>query len=406
VNGQPFAANVPRFLVYRAAISISFWLPIWVIYYQQRGLSLVEIGLLESATWVVSALAEIPTGALADHVGRRLCLAIGALLMGLAVFAVTLPGPALSPVFIVGAILWPTAFTFINGADNALLYDSLVAAGRESNYRRVLGQATAVQPATQGITSLAGAWFATFDISLCFTLTGIAGVLGAGLALSLHEPPREVGAQRIGYWKTLKRGLRITIEQPLVRYQVLFGAVTLLFPFLLTFVFFQPYATEVGMPIWLLGPLALVMRGGAMAGSMLAHRISEWLGPPTVIVAAPLIIVACLALLGLVPAQQTVVVFVAIAFTSAVLRPPLSELLNRTVPASERATVLSLESVVMTSLNAIVEPAIFGLATIASLGLALGVSSIGLLAAGLVLLVLWWRAMGAERVMPRGTVAP
>src|SRR5207245_1370200 len=54
--------NVPRFLVYRAGISISFWLPIWVIYYQQRGLSLIQIGILESATWMVSALAEIPTG--------------------------------------------------------------------------------------------------------------------------------------------------------------------------------------------------------------------------------------------------------------------------------------------------------------------------------------------------------
>src|SRR6185436_953462 len=137
VNGQPFAANVPRFLVYRAGISIAFWLPIWVIYYQQRGLSLVEIGLLESATWIVSALAEIPTGALADHVGRRPCLFVGALLMGLAVFAVTLPGPALSPVFIIGAIIWPTAFTFINGAEHALLYDSMVAAGREPSYRRV-----------------------------------------------------------------------------------------------------------------------------------------------------------------------------------------------------------------------------------------------------------------------------
>jgi predicted MFS family arabinose efflux permease len=396
VSARPFAANVPRFLAYRAGISIAFWLPIWVIYYQQRGLSLIEIGLLESATWIVSALAEIPTGALADHVGRRPCLALGALLMGLAVFAVTLPGPALSPVFVIGAILWPTAFTFINGAEHALLYDSLVAADRESSYRRVLGQATAVQQATQGVTSLIGAWFATFDISLCFTLTGIAGVLAAGLALTLQEPPRQLDAQRIGYWKTLQRGLAITIEQPLVRYQVLFGAVTLLFPFLITFVFFQPYATEVGLPIWMLGPLALVMRGGAMAGSMLAHRVSEWLGPPTVIVAAPLIIVAGLALLGLVPAQQTVVVFVGIAFASALLRPPLSELLNRSVPASERATVLSLESVVMTSLNAVVEPGIFALAALASLSLALGVSSVGLLAAGAVLLVLWWRSTVAQ----------
>jgi MFS family permease len=218
VNARVYSGNVPRFLVYRAGISISFWLPIWVIYYQQRGLSLIEIGILESATWIVLALAEIPTGALADHFGRRLCLASGALLMGLAVFAVTVPGPALSPIFIAGSILWPTAYTLVNGADNALLYDSLVADGRESHFRRVFGQAAAIQQATQGVTSLIGAWLATFDIALCFTLTAVAGIVSAGLALTLHEPPREsASARRDSYWTTLGHGLQIAVAHVLLQ---------------------------------------------------------------------------------------------------------------------------------------------------------------------------------------------
>ena len=93
--------------------------------------------------------------------------------------------------------------------------------------------------------------------------------------MALHEPPRERSDQpRASYWTTLRGGLRIAVEQPAVRYQVLFGAVTQLYPFMITFAFFQPYATEVGLPIWALGPLALVMRGGEMVGSMLAHRVS------------------------------------------------------------------------------------------------------------------------------------
>lgn len=217
--------------------------------------------------------------------------------------------------------------------------------------------------------------------------------MSAVLALTLHEPPRQsADERRDSYWTTLGEGLRIAVARPVVRYQVLFGAVTLLFPFLLTFVFFQPYATEVGLPIWLLGPLALVMRGGAMVGSFLAHRVSAWLGANRVIVGAPLVIVLCLASLGLAPAPQTLLVFVVIAFANALLRPPLAELLNRAVSSRERATVLSLESVVMTSLNAVVEPAVFALASLASLALALGISSAGVLAAAGGLLVLWWRA--------------
>src|SRR5262249_7352863 len=141
------------------------------------------------------------------------------------------------------------------------------------------------------------------------------------LALRLREPPRAAAAdQSAGYWATLRSGVRITIERPAVRYQVLFSAVTQLFPFMITFALFQPYATEVGLPIWALGPLALLMRGGAMSGSILANRISNLLGPPTLLVVAPALIVASLALLGLVPAQVAVALFVVIAFANSVLR--------------------------------------------------------------------------------------
>jgi sugar phosphate permease len=401
VTPRTYSANVPRFFVYRAGVSIAFWLPIWVIYYQQRGLNLVEIGLLESATWIISAFADIPTGALADRYGRKVCMSAGALLSGVAVIVITLPVPPLSPVFLTAAILWPVAFTLINGADTALLYESLHADGRGHDYARVLGTTTAVQQGTQGITSLVGAWFATFDITLAFTLTGICGILAGGLALTLREPPREAPTEpRAGYWTTLKRGIGIALEQPAVRYQVLFSAVTQLFPFMITFALFQPYATEVGLPIWMLGPLALVMRGGAMAGSLLAHRIGALVGAPTVIVVAPLTIVASLALLGLAPVPFAVLLFVVIAFANAVLRPPLSDLLNRSIPASERATILSLDSVVMTGLLAVIEPAVFAIATVATLALALGFASVCVLAVAGALLALWWVAQPEVAPVP------
>jgi len=401
VTPRTYSENIPRFFVYRAGVSIAFWLPIWVIYYQQRGLNLVEIGLLESATWIVSALADIPTGALADRYGRKLCMALGALLSGVSVIVITLPVPPLSPVFLSAAILWPVAFTLINGADTALLYESLHADGRAHDYARTLGTTTAVQQATQGITSLVGAWFATFDITLCFTLTGICGILSAFLALSLREPPREAPTdERAGYWSTLKRGIGIAVERPAVRYQVLFSAVTQLFPFMITFALFQPYATEVGLPIWMLGPLALVMRGGAMAGSLLAHRISALVGAPSVIVVAPVAIVASLALLGLAPTPYAVLLFVVIAFANAVLRPPLSDLLNRSIPATERATILSLDSVVMTGLLAALEPLVFAIATVATLAAALGIASIFVLAVAGVLLALWWLAQPEVALVP------
>ena len=77
---------------------------------------------------------------------------------------------------------------------------------------------------------------------------------------------------------------------------------------------------------------------------------------------------------------------------SRIIAQPLSELLNRSIPAAERATVLSLESVVLTALLAVVEPIVFAVATATTLALALGLSSVLVLGAAGVLLALWWSA--------------
>ena len=224
-----------------------------------------------------------------------------------------------------------------------------------------------MQQATQGVTSLVGAWLATFDITLAFTLTGIAGVLRggarAGAARAAAGNERRAACELLGHAASAGCGLP---SSSAVRYQVLFGAATSCYPFMITFVALQPYATEVGLPIWALGPLALVMRGGAMVGSLLAHRVSRLVGAPVVIVVAPVTIVVSLALLGLVPSRSAVLLFVVIALANALLRPPLSELLESVDTAAERATVLSLESVVLTGLLAVVEPIVFAVATAAS----------------------------------------
>ena len=66
-------ANIRKFYVYRFLENLYLWLPIWVVYLQQqRGLSLAQIGALDAPFWLVSVLAEVPTGAFADRYGRRI----------------------------------------------------------------------------------------------------------------------------------------------------------------------------------------------------------------------------------------------------------------------------------------------------------------------------------------------
>src|SRR6266699_6405372 len=97
---------------------------------------------------------------------------------------------------------------------------------------------------SQGIGSLLGGWVATFDMSLCFVIPGLLGLVAAVVAATLDEPARSDSARgRASYWTGIGEAVRTAGGQPVARYLVLIGAATLVLPFLLVFMLLQPYAT-------------------------------------------------------------------------------------------------------------------------------------------------------------------
>src|SRR5688572_12109174 len=47
---QAYAVNILRFYVFRSLVSFFLWLPIWVIFFEERGLSLSRLGTLDAIT--------------------------------------------------------------------------------------------------------------------------------------------------------------------------------------------------------------------------------------------------------------------------------------------------------------------------------------------------------------------
>ena len=115
-----YGGTVRRLLTAQALVMFILWVPIWVVFLQRKGLSLTQIGILESIAWILTAALEVPTGLIADRWGRKASIAIGTLLYSVAMFLILTP--ALTPSFILGYVLWNSSMAFVSGADSALLY--------------------------------------------------------------------------------------------------------------------------------------------------------------------------------------------------------------------------------------------------------------------------------------------
>jgi len=399
-----YGGNVPRFFVFEAFVQFYLWMPIWVIYFQQRGLTLTQIGVLDAIGWVLMAFAEVPTGAFADRLGRKSSLIVGAALLSASMFALT--ADVLSPVFVLGFLAWGVAYTFFSGADAALLYDSLRAEGRVGDYPRLAGRLMAVQQTSNGLGALVGGWVATYDMSLCFTISGACAIAAAAVAATLREPPHRDASAPPSYWRTMVEAARVAAGRPVVRHLVLLGATTSVFPFMLAFMALQPYASAVGVAVWTLGPIVLARSVATVLGSLAAARIAGRVGPGAVLLASQAAIVLSMWLLAALASPAAMGLFLVVAMANGLARPVLSSLLNAEIPSAQRATIISLQSLLWTILLAVVEPLVFVVADTISIAFAIGVAGTVFAAAAALLLALWRRAAIRAASPLRGEAGP
>ncbi len=137
---SPFAiSNIRLFIAFRIFFTARFYYPIFTILFLDFGLSLEQFALLNVA-WAASiVVCEVPSGALADIVGRRNLLVTTGILMVIEMTIlcfVPLGNPELLfALFLLNRVIGGAA---ASGADEALAYDSLKEEGDINDWGHVL----------------------------------------------------------------------------------------------------------------------------------------------------------------------------------------------------------------------------------------------------------------------------
>ncbi len=134
--------NIRLFIAFRILFNARFYYPVFTVLFLDYGLTIEQFALL-NAVWAVSIVsAEIPSGAMADLIGRRRLLVLTALLMiaemSLLAFVPLANSTVVFWAFLVNRILSGLAEAMASGADEAIAYDSLLEDGNPDHWPRVL----------------------------------------------------------------------------------------------------------------------------------------------------------------------------------------------------------------------------------------------------------------------------
>ncbi|MBP8850731.1 MAG: MFS transporter [Breznakibacter sp.] len=327
-------------------------MPILMLFYKDVGFTTTQSFQLKAFYSISIVIFDLPSGYLADIIGRKRSILIGAVLgtLGFFIYSTTTGFYA----FLLAEIALGIGQSFINGADGALLYDSLRESKRESDYLKYEGRMFSVGNFSEAAGSFCGGILAFYSLRLPFFFqTGVA-FMAIPAALLLYEPLRQESTRKsfIEVLVTMKDALVNNIP---LRWNMLFsaliGSATLTMAWI-----YQLRLKSVGFDEVAIGATAMVLNVMAGIVTAFAYRVEAQLKPKVTLLATTVVITLSFILASFTTGYLLLIVFALFYSARGVINPVLKEYVNRVIGSDVRASILSLRSVSIRLLFAVIGP--------------------------------------------------
>jgi len=348
---------IRSYLVLTALFTLSASL-IWginTLFLLDAGLSIFEVFVANAVFTAAMALFEVPTGVVADTLGRRasfllseLTLAVGTLAyVGVAV----IDGGLL--LFCLAGVILGLGYTFYSGAVEAWLVDALKATGYEEELDGVFARSYMVSSVAMIVGTIGGGVLGQLHLSLPYiaraALVLIAFAVGYRTMHDIGFTPRALHLHGIvGEMRKVGRvGVTYGWRTPAVRLLVMESFLVMGF-FSWAWYAWQPYFLELygEDSIWLAGLIAALFALAGIAGNSLVKRVAKpGRRRTTMLLATGAISSAAMVATGVIQVFWiTVPIFLLGAVATGVLQPIRQTYLHASIPTTERATLLSFDS--------------------------------------------------------------
>jgi MFS family permease len=330
------------------------------IFLLDAGLSNLEAFAANAFFTAGMVLFEVPTGIVADTIGRRVSYLLGTLTLMASTFIYVLLWKISAPLWewAIASMLLGLGFTFFSGAVEAWLVDALTATGYTGELETVFGRGQIVTGAAMLVGSVGGGFIARqTSLGVPFVLRGIVLIVMFGLAFRLmhdvgftpEKGGRPLTEMRKIATNSIDFGWRVPAVKWLMVESLFTGGVGIY-----AFYALQPYLLELyGDPraYQVAGLVAAIVAGAQIAGGIAAPRIRRLFRRRTsALIATAGISVVALGLIGLVDSFWAVVGLIVVwGLMFAATLPIRQTYLNGLIPSRQRATILSFDSMMSSS---------------------------------------------------------
>jgi MFS family permease len=321
------------------------------------GLTIFEVFVANAAFTAAMALFEVPTGVVADTLGRRISFLLSEATLAVGTLAyvgvAAINGGLL--LFCLAGVILGLGYTFYSGAVEAWLVDALKATGYQRELDGVFARASIVSSVAMIVGTVGGGLLGQIHLSLPYLARAVLVLMAFAVGFrTMHDigfTPRTMRVKGIvaEMRKVANAGITYGWRKPAVRLLVMDSFLSWGF-FSWAWYAWQPYFLDLfgKDAIWLSGLIASLFALAGIAGNVLVGRLAiPGRRRTTILLGAAAATTATMVATGAIRSFWiTVPVFLVGAVAGGILQPVRQTYLHASIPTSERATLVSFDSLV------------------------------------------------------------
>jgi len=246
--------------IFKFLCSLHFIAGVLVPFYLDWGnISFTQIMILQSFFVFSIFLLEVPTGAFADRLGRKTSLICAAITVSIG--ALVYSSFPHFYIFLRGEFVWALGYALLSGADQALVYDSLIILKSEKKSKKIFGRFTSFQLAALMVGAPIGSIIAaTYGLRYTMMFMSVPSLFASLTAFTFKEPEPKKKYESKRYMETLLTGVKYFKDHKILKIlafdKISIGA--LVFFVIWTY---QPLLKQLDVPIIYFGFVHAAMMG-------------------------------------------------------------------------------------------------------------------------------------------------
>lgn len=330
-----------------------FQLPIWIVY-QSKFLDFGQIAFFSGLSLITEVIAQLPTGAFADLVGRRYALALGNLFMALPMFLIAFyPRPEIMVMY---SIMWGLGRAFCMGTSKPLLYETLAKYDKTDLYPKILSKSVVLFQLSAAISIASGGYLYQIQSNLPYIVSGLASLIGVFTAfIFIEEQVKQYSPKLARFVTTAKLGFMEIFKNSFVTKLTILYALTLGIAQTSQQFFMQPYMLELGLGDIARSWTAMIIKISiALLGAKLIATAKVFSSKYFLLI-IPILLVVSLLPAGFVTLPLAYLIFFGIAFNSGNSDLFLSAEINAHLSSSVRSTAVSIQRMLASTVGTIIQ---------------------------------------------------